>query len=320
MGARETTKTVLRTPEMSVLIAIIAFYAIVSAITPSFLSERSMLTIIAWFAGLSLLSMGQTLALVVGGIDLSVGSLASLSSMVFAYTLEYEHWGPVVAFILTIATGALVGLWHGFFTTKFSPPLPTIMPAFVITLASLILLRGIAIIMTMGEPIKIYNSAATAFIGSDEGRIIIFTVMLLISLIIMRYTFVGRYSYAVGGNIEAARIAGIPIHKTRIFAFIFSGITASIAGLLYAGIISGGYADIASGQELYSIAACAIGGVSLAGGEGTVIGGVLGAFLISIIRTGLVSIGVSPFYEDVVTAIILIAAVSVDFIRRTWRK
>jgi len=320
MSARESIKSVLRTPEIGTFLATVVLYAAISAINRKLLTMDSILTLLTWFIPLSLLAIGQTFALVIAGIDLSVGSLASLSSMIFAYILTYEGWSPVIAFILVIAIGILVGLWHGFFVTKFSPPLPTTMPAFIITLTSLILLRGIAILMTMGYPIKITNQIALAIISSNEGRIIIFVIMLLIAVIIEFYTHVGRFFYAVGGNMEAAKIAGIPINKTRLFAFVFSGITASIGGLLYAGLIAGGYADIASGQELYSIASCAIGGVSLAGGEGTVIGGVVGALLISIVRMGIISLGVSPYAQDVVTAIILIIAISVDFIRRTWRR
>ncbi len=319
-SAKETIYTVLRTPEIGTFIGVIAIYAIISAINPRFISPGSILTVIRWFVALSLLTMGQSMVLISGAIDLSVGSMASLSSMIFAYLLVYGGQSPLVAFIAVIATGLLVGLYHGFFVTRFSPPLPTIVPAFIITLGSYILLRGIGIVMTSGIPIKITDREAIAFIASDTGRIIIFVIMLIISLIIQRYTLVGRYMYAVGGNMEAARIAGIPIHKTRVFAFAFSAISASIGGLLFAGLIAGGYADIAIGQELYSIASCAIGGVSLAGGEGTVIGAVLGALLISVIRNGIVSLGVSPYYQDVVTAIILIGAVTVDLIRRTWRR
>ncbi|MEL9940542.1 MAG: ABC transporter permease [Ignisphaera sp.] len=136
-------------------------------------------------------------------------------------------------------------------------------------------------------------------------------------IFIQQRTAIGRYLYAIGGNLEAARVAGIPIHKARIFAFAYSGAMASIAGMIYAGLIASGYADIASGQELLAVASCALAGVSLAGGEGNAFNAVLGALLVSIARTGIVFIGISPYWQDVATALILVIAVIVDLSRRT---
>jgi len=307
-------------PEINTMFAIIALSIIISVINPRFMTQSNLLTIFRWWVGLSILAIGQSMALIIAGIDLSVGSLASLSSMIFAYMLQIADLNTPLAILSTMGIAALIGLYHGLFVTVFSPPLPTTVPSFIVTLGSLILLRGIAIIMNNGAPIKIYQYEKIAFIQSDVGLAVIFFIVALFALIIQQYTIVGRYLYAIGGNMEAARVAGIPIHKARIFAYIISSICASITGIVYASLIASGYPDIATGQELYSIASCTIGGVSLAGGEGTLFGSMVGALLITIVRNGIVLMGVSPYWQEAVTAIILVIAVTVDLIRRTWRR
>jgi ribose/xylose/arabinose/galactoside ABC-type transport system permease subunit len=307
----------IRSPELGTLIAVLGLSLIIGFVNPRFWLPSNWLTIMRWFAGFALLAMGESMVLIIGGIDLSVGSMASLSSMIFAYLITEMSWDTWQAFIVTMVIAILVGLYHAAVVVRFSPPLPTTVPAFIVTLGSLILLRGIAIGMTKGFPIKIYNESKIAFLASSQGIALLVTIAGIITLLIQLRTVVGRYMYAIGGSLEAARVAGIPIHKARAFAFIYSSILASITGMLYAGLVASGYADIATGQELYAIASCAIAGVSLAGGEGNAISAILGALLISIVRNGIVLMGVSPYWQDVGTALILVIAVIVDLTRRT---
>ena len=311
---------VARSPEVGTLVAILALSAVIGYINPRFWTTVNWLTIFRWLTGLALLAMGQSMVLITSGIDLSVGSMASLSSMIFAYMITIMNQDTPVAILTVVAVALLVGFYHGAFVTKFSPPLPTSVPAFVVTLGSLILLRGIAIVMTSGYPIKIYEYSKIAFIASSQGLALILAIALALTFYIQRYTVIGRYIYAIGGNMEAARVAGIPIHKTRLFAHVYSSLMAGFAGIVYASLVSSGYAEIATGQELYSIASCVIAGVSLAGGEGTAIGAIIGALLVTVVRNGIVLMGVSPYWQDTVTALILIIAVTTDLVRRTWRR
>lgn len=312
--------SLFRIPEINTLTAILALSIIIGSINANFWSLSNWLTIYRWLAGLGLLALGQSMVLVAGGIDLSVGSMASLSSMIFAYMIVYAGVDTSIAILVVLAVALLIGFLHGVYITRFSLPLPTIIPAFIITLGSLILLRGLAIVMTYGYPIRILDYGKVEFLASPAGLSIIFIMALLLTFYIQRYTAVGRYLYAIGSNIEAARVAGVPIHKARIFAFMYSSLMAGLSGIVYASLVSSGYAEIATGQELYSIASCTIAGVSLAGGEGSALGAVIGALLISLIRNGIVLMGISPYWQDAATAIILVIAVTTDLIRRTWRK
>ncbi|MEM4528381.1 MAG: ABC transporter permease [Desulfurococcaceae archaeon] len=309
-----------RSPELNTFTAILVLSAIIGFINPRFWSIPNLLTIFRWLTGLGLLALGQSMVLIMGGIDLSVGSMASLSSMVFAYMITIMKQDTLIAVLTVIAVALLVGFYHGIFVTRFSPPLPTTVPSFIVTLGSLILLRGTAIVMTYGYPIKIYDYEKIAFTASTQGLALILIIAVAITYYLQRYTVIGRYIYAIGGNMEAARVAGIPIHKSRMFSYIYSSLMAGLAGIVYASLVSSGYAEIATGQELFSIASCALAGVSLAGGEGTAIGALIGALLITVVRNGIVLMGVSPYWQDAVTALILVIAVTTDLVRRTWRR
>lgn len=317
---RVFSASILRSPETTIATAIVILSIIIGLVNPTFWTSSNWFSILRWFIGLALLSIGQSMVLIAGGIDLSVGSMASLSSMLFAYFLEIRGMDVGLAMILVLLIAASIGIYHGLFIALFSPPMPTIVPAFIVTLGSMILLSGLAIIITLGWPIPIKNPEKIAFISSNEALLLIFFIAIATAIFIQRRTAVGRFLYAIGGNIEAARVAGIPIHKARIFAYVFSSILASIAGIIFTSLLSSGYPAAGAGQELYSIASNAIGGVSLAGGEGNALGAILGALMLSIIRNGLVLMGVSPYWQDSVAGIILVAAVASDLARRLLRK
>lgn len=305
----------LRSPEIGTLVAIIGLYIAIGLVNTRFWEPMTLLTIARWFAGIGTLAIGESMVLIIGGIDLSVGSLASLSSMLFAHLIVNIGVDTTLAFIATLCMGVAVGLYHGFIVSRFSPPLPTVVPAFVATLGSLFLLRGFAIGYWRGYPVKIHDIFKISFLASPYGGIVILVIIIVLTLFIQRYTAIGRYLYAIGGNLEAARVAGIPIHKVRVFAFAYSGMCASLAGMIYTGLVASGYADIAAGQELLAIASNALAGVSLAGGEGNAINAMLGGFLVSMVRTGIIFLGISAYWQDVAAAILLVLAVIVDLTR-----
>lgn len=306
-----------RIPEFNILVAIVVLSLVIGYINPGFWAIDNWFTILRWFVGLGLLALGQCMVLIAGGIDLSVGSVASLSSMIFAYLVEVMGLDVPLAIMLVIAIGVLIGLYHTLIIISVSPPMPTIVPAFIATLASLIFMRGFAVVMTSGWPIVISRSTGEVAVISTTGSLfaIIAAAFLLVTFM-QRYTAIGRFIYAVGGNMEAARVSGVPIHRARAVAYIFSSVFASIAGIVFTSMLMTGYPGVGSGQELYAIASNAIGGVSLAGGEGSALGALLGALLMSVIRNGLVLAGVSPYWHEPVAGIILLVAVILDLLRR----
>jgi ribose/xylose/arabinose/galactoside ABC-type transport system permease subunit len=313
-----------RMPIFNIVIAILVISLVTGFINPKFWEISNWQVLLTWFLGLSVLAMGESMVLISGGIDLSVGSVASAVSMILAIIIKNNTWIPVTeriitAIIISLIFGASVGLLHGTVVSFFSPPLPQIMPAFIITLASLIFWGGFASAITFGWPITLHEYPALSIIAQPWMLAVILVIVGSITIFIQRYTIVGRYLYAIGGNIEVARLSGVPINKSRLFAYSYSSICAAIAGIIFTSLMMTGYPGVGKGQELYAIASNAIGGVSLAGGEGIALGSVIGAFLITLIRNALVLTGVSPYWYDSVTGVILAVAVAIDLYRRKGR-
>jgi ribose/xylose/arabinose/galactoside ABC-type transport system permease subunit len=313
-----------RVPIFNIVLAIVIISLITGFINPKFWELSNWQVLLTWFLGLSVLAMGESMVLISGGIDLSVGSIASAVSMILALIIKNVTWIPVterivIAIIVTLIFGAGVGLFHGAFVSIFSPPLPQIMPAFIITLASLIFWGGFSSAITLGWPITLHEFPTLAVIAQPWTLALILIIVGSTTIFIQRYTIVGRYLYAIGGNIEVARLSGVPINKSRLFAYSYSGICAAIAGIVFTSLMMTGYPGVGKGQELYAIASNAIGGVSLAGGEGTALGSIIGAFLITLIRNALVLTGVSPYWYDPITGVILAVAVAIDLYRRRGR-
>ncbi|MEM2297320.1 MAG: ABC transporter permease [Ignisphaera sp.] len=251
-------------------------------------------------------------------------SIASASSMILALIISRVTLVPVgpriaLAVVVVLFIGAFIGVFHGMFVSVFSPPLPQIMPAFIITLVSLIFWGGFASAITMGWPIVLHEYKELYIVSRPETLTLILVVVASITIFIQRYTIVGRYLYSIGGNIEVARLSGVPINKSRLFAYMYSSICASLAGVIFTSLMMTGYPGVGRGQELYAIASNAIGGVSLAGGEGIALGSIIGAFLVTLIRNALVLMEVSPYWYDSVTGIILAVAVAIDLYRRRGR-
>lgn len=319
MGIRTEDIVKGRVPVINILIAILVISVITGLINPRFWDPANWQVLLTWFLGLSVLAMGESVVLIGGGIDLSVGSVASATSMIIALLIAQGGVSIPVAIAIALIFGLCVGIFHGAFVCLFSPPLPQIMPAFVITLVSNIFWGGFASAITQGWPITLHQYPQLYVIAQPYSLATILVVMGFLTVYIQQYTIAGRYIYAVGGNIDVARLSGVPINKARLFAFGYSGLCAALAGVIFTALMMTGYPGVGKGQELYAIASNAIGGVSLAGGEGTAFGSITGAFLITLVRNALVLSGVSPYWYDPIAGIILAVAVVVDLYRRRTR-
>ncbi|MEM1627801.1 MAG: ABC transporter permease [Desulfurococcaceae archaeon] len=313
-----------RMPIFNIVIAIIAISLITGMINPRFWSFENWQVLLTWFLGLSVLAMGESMVLISGGIDLSVGSVASAASMILALFITRTSISSialtiVIGVVITILFGMAIGLLHGVVVSFFSPPLPQIMPAFIVTLASLIAWGGFASAITLGWPIVLHGYTELSIIAQPGTLALILIIVGGITIFIQRYTIVGRYLYAIGGNIDVAKLSGVPINRARLFAYAYSSMCAALAGIIFTALMMTGYPGVGRGQELYAIASNAIGGVSLAGGEGIALGAVIGAFLVTLIRNALVLTGVSPYWYDSITGIILAVAVIIDLYRRKGR-
>jgi ribose transport system permease protein len=285
-----------------------------------FLNPANLAVIMRFVATFGLLAIGEVLVIITGGIDLSVGSMTALTG-VLAAVLMIKGIGfippmdIVPATLIVLGCAALVGIWHGLFVTKLH------IPPFIITLGTWLIARGLGAFITRGYPI-VYPSDSPFLIlgqGTFYQIPIMFIILVLVALVvafILNSTTLGRHIYAVGGNIEAARVSGINVDRVRLFCYAGSGLMGGLVGILLASRLGQGTPVVGSGYELWAIAATVIGGTSLFGGEGSVLGAILGAAIMGVMVNGMVLVNLSSYLQDVVLGSVLVVAVTYD----TWRR
>ena len=282
--------------ETNILIALVILCAVFYWINPSFLNLLSIQIMFRDVAVFALLGIGVTLVIITGGIDLSLGSMVALTNMLVAWLMVDQGLGMIPAILTVLIFSALVGLLHGVFVTKVG------IPPFIITLGTLIIARGMAAAMKKGW---IIAGLPEPFLFIGQGQVWIFPVQFIILVtvaiivaFILDFTILGRHIYATGGNIEAARVSGINVDRVRNFCYIVSGLTSGTTGIIIASRLGEGNPIVGGAWELWAIAATVIGGTSLFGGEGSVLGVIIGAAIMSVMKNGLVFAGVSSYYHD----------------------
>lgn len=276
--------------------------------TPLFLTGPNLLNVLLAASVTALLAIGQTYVIILGEIDLSVGSVLGLSGVVTALTIR--EFGPVAGIGAGLAVGALCGLITGIFVTRFR------MPSFIVTLAMLSMASGITLYITQGNPISIKSPEFLPigqgyFLGVPTPVWIMLVAYLVFGLLLARSRY-GRHLYATGDNLEAARLAGISVDSVKVRAFVICGMTAALAAFILEARLASAQPTAGKGMELAAIAAVIIGGTSLLGGRGALIGTAIGALLLGVIDNGLNLLGVSPFLQDVVKGAVILLAVFLD--------
>ncbi|MGB9856888.1 MAG: ABC transporter permease [Dictyoglomaceae bacterium] len=299
--------------ELNILLALIILCIFITIMNPKFVTPFNLQVVARQIAIYGLIAIGETLIIIGGGIDLSVGSLVALTGVLVALFMK-NGMDMMVAILAVLIISCLIGLWHAFFVTKLK------VPPFIITLGTLTAARGLASVITKGWPI-IGLPEKFFFIGQGDlwgipFPTIILIIFAILAFFITKYTVLGRNLYAVGGNIEAARLSGIDVDKVRIFTYIFGSFLAGITGIIIASRLSQGQAGVGGGYELSAIAAAVIGGTSLSGGEGTILGTIIGASIMSVIYNGLILLEISSYWHDVVMGLVIVTAVTIDI----WRK
>jgi ribose/xylose/arabinose/galactoside ABC-type transport system permease subunit len=262
-----------------------------------------------------LLALALTPIIITAGIDLSVGSALALCGAVMASATN--QYGVAVGILAGFAVGALLGITNGLFVTR-----ARITP-FIATLAMLAVARGLTYIYTQGQPILVRQAAFNVFgqgvVGTVPVPVVIMFVVFLVCAVVLTQTHFGRYIYAIGGNPEVARLAGIPIDRYVIAVYAISGLLAALGALILTGRLATADPNAAVGYELDVIAAVVIGGTSLFGGRGGVFGTLIGALIIAVVSNGMVLLNVNPFWTQAVKGAIILLAVLPDSLRRrTW--
>lgn len=307
--------------EASIVIAFLALCVFFWWQRPEvFLKPANLAVIMRFVATFGLLAIGEILVIITGGIDLSVGSMTALTGVLVAVFMMkgigfIPPIGIVPSIIIVLALAALVGLWHGLCVTKLR------IPPFIITLGTWLMARGLGAFITRGYPIVFPSDFPFLVLGQGEVfqvpiMFIVLAIVALIAFFLLNATTLGRHIYAVGGNIEAARVSGINVDRTRMFCYASSSLMGGLVGILLASRLGQGTPTVGSAYELWAIAATVIGGTSLFGGEGTVLGGILGAAIMGVMVNGMVLVNLSSYLQDVVLGIVLVIAVTYD----TWRR
>ena len=295
-----------------IFVGFIAVVIITSILEETFFTSANLLNIVRQNADLGVMAVGMTFVILTAGIDLSVGSLLALTGM-FCATFEHQGWPISLIVLATLSIGAAIGLLNGLVITKGK------VTPFVVTLGTMSIARGFAHIYNEAQPISGF-AQTFRYIGRNDlfGTpllILIFLAAVLIAAFILRYTRLGRYTYATGSNERAARLAGVNTDRIKIAAYTFSGLTAALGAIMLTSRLNAAETTAGQGYELSVIAAVVIGGTSLMGGRGGVWGTLIGVLLIGTINNAMNLLLISSYWQLVVRGAIIVAAVLLDRLR-----
>lgn len=302
----------------ALFIIFIVMCIVLAFASPTFLTPTNIINVFRQISINGILALGMTFVIILGGIDISIGSVAAVAGVVASLILESAVGMTVPAVIGGILSGGVMGMIIGFLVAKMK------IAPFIASLAILTIARGIALVIAGGVPHMIYDQPflqigsgylwpkASADSISLPFPVLILILCIVVVSVILYKTKLGRYIYAVGGNEEAARVSGVNVSKIKFLTFVINGLLCGIAGIVLASRITSGQPAAASGYELDAIAAVIIGGASLSGGAGKVSGTVIGALIIGVLNNGLVLLAVSSYYQQIIQGVIIAGAVILD--------
>ena len=295
----------------SIAVFFAAMVVVFSLLTSTFLTEANILNILRQIAPLLIVAVAMTFVITTSGIDLSVGSILALVNALAAISLQGGIPWPIVV-VLMLVVGVAIGILQGFFVAHEG------IPAFIVTLAGLSAIRGTALLLTKGYSIPIatespFNEIGRGWVFGVPMPAIIAVVVLVAGYIVFNKTTFGRYVTGVGANAEAVRRAGVNTERVTVAVYALSGLAAAMAGIIIAARLGSGSSNAGGGFELDVIAAVVLGGTSLFGGRGTMIGTVLGALTVAVIGNGLILCHLSPFLTPIVEGVIILVAIWLNF-------
>lgn len=301
------------------LIIIFLFMCIIFAVSsPTFLTWSNIINVFRQISINGILALGMTLVIIIGGIDLSIGPLAAIAGVVSAMILEVRPDMLIPALIAGVLAAGIMSMWTAFLVAKVK------IAPFIASLSTMSVAKGVALVIADGVPHTIKNDMyvkigngylwdpnLTGGIGLPIPVLIIAMVAVLISIVLYKTKF-GRYIYAVGGNENASIASGIKTVKIKFCTYVLNGLLCGVAGIVLAGRITSGQPTAAAGYELDAITAVIIGGTSMTGGVGKIGGTIIGALIIGVLNNGLVLLGVTPYYQQIIKGVIIAVAVLLD--------
>ena len=295
------------------LIVLLVTSVIISILNSRFLTWSNILTVLRQTSINAIIATGMTFAILIGGIDLSVGSVFGLCGAIAASMIS-SGTNVFVVVIVSLILGTIIGFFNGTLITFGR------MQPFIATLGTVTLLRGFILVLTQGKPISTGSTEASAafgnigsgFLWSIPVPVYIMILVFIVAYYILNHTRIGRYIYATGSNEEATMYSGINTDKVKLFVYSVSGMTAALAGILITARLGSAQPTAGAGYELDAIAAVVLGGTSMSGGIGTITGTAIGALIIGVLNNALNLMNVSSYYQDVAKGIVILIAVLLD--------
>lgn len=293
-----------------IVIALLLICIVLHVLTPRFMTVQNVIIILRQISINGILAIGVTFVIIGGGIDLSLGSVVALTGVIAAIAAQQTEWNVAMPVVAGILSGVAIGFINGSVITKGRTA------PFIVTLGMMTIARGLALVVSDGRPVSNLSSSFNAI--SSGGLIFvplpiwIFMTVTVVASLFMERTTIGRYIYAIGGNVHAAKASGINVDRIKMFTYLVCGAMAGLAGVMLASRINTGQPNAGIAYELDAIAAVVIGGTSLSGGVGKITGTVVGALIIGVINNGLDLLNVSSYYQQIIKGVIIITAVLID--------
>lgn len=294
-------------------LTLVVLFAALCIASPHFLTGTNLSSVVRQTVVINIMALGMTMIIICGGIDLSVGSILAMGGLLGAMAME-KGWPIPAGVLVGILTGMVCGWANGFLTTRLK------INPFIVTLGSLGIIRGLALIISNGLPV---HQLPKGFAYLGEGTVLhvpfvlfVLIVCAVIVHVILEHTKLGRYAFAIGSNSEAALYAGVNIGLVTVAIYTLGGMLTGLAGMIEASRLMTGQPTAGQGYELQAIAAVVIGGGSLRGGEGTVVGTLVGAFIMGLLANGSDLLGISPYLQQAIIGAVIILAVAIDELRK----
>ena len=294
-------------------LSLIALFVALSIASPHFLTETNLSSVVRQTAVINIMSLGMTIIIIAGGIDLSVGAILAMAGVLG--TMAMQNGLPIIVGVgIGILTGLFWGTVNGFLSTRLR------IAPFIVTLGTMGIVRGLTLMITNGLPVH-HVPAGFSFLGESNLLGVPFVLWVLVGCalvthVVLEHTRLGRYAFAIGSNPDAAVYAGVPVGFDVTAVYALGGMLTGLAGMIEASRLMTGQPTAGNGYELQAIAAVVIGGGSLHGGEGSVIGTLIGAFIMGLLANGSDLLGVSPYLQQAIIGAVIILAVTVDELRK----
>ncbi len=299
--------------QAGLLLALVLLCLVISLLTPVFFTAINIKNVLRDASLVAIAGMGMVMVILLGEIDLSVGSTQAVAGIVAVAILNQTE-SVLLAFGVALLAGALIGLCNGLLVTKAG------INSLIATLGMMAILRGGAMVSTQAVSIQAkvagFVEVGTGYLGPIPIPVLLTFVLFGLFYYVLHHTILGRYIYAIGGNIQAARLSGLAVDRTRILVFVIGGMLAAISAFILASRLNSGQPNAGLGFELQVIAAVILGGISLTGGVGTLAGACIGILILTVLSNGLVLLNVSSFYHDIARGAVIILAVYLDIRRK----